>query len=339
MVILGVTGSVMEFEPELDQLLRPQLSFVTPGQRVLTLAELGDDVSRQFDGEPVVAYLLSLLPNRPSQVVLPRGIAYVNQYTGEVLGVKARGQTFLGFVRAIHVRLGRGDVGRNVLSWSAVALLLSLASGVYLWWPVKRVRVGGKWGTRRLWFDVHNAIGVFILLPLTVLAATGTVLGFEEQLAPLLYKMTRSSPSQSLRVPSRKPGQGATPISPDEAVAIARIQMPGAVPYRVQMPRYGGTYQVALLYPQDRITGDRNVVGLDPYGNVLSLIRSSDLSRGDRILAINEAIHTGAFLGMPSRLGVWMASTMISLQALSGLLMWLYRSKISIVRSREEGSS
>ena len=81
------------------------------------------------------------------------------------------------------------------------------------------------------------------------------------------------------------------------------------------------------------------MVGLDPYGNVLSLIRSSDLSRGDRILAINEAIHTGAFLGMPSRLGVWMASTMISLQALSGLLMWLYRSKISIVRSREEGSS
>ena len=339
MVILGVTGSIMEFEPELDQLFRPQLFFVTPGQRVLPLAELGDDVSRKFDGEPVVAYLPSLLPNHPAQVVLPRGIVSVNQYTGEVLGVRVRGQTFLGYVRAIHVRLGSGDFGRSVLSWTAVALLLSLASGVYLWWPVKRVRIGGQWGSRGFWFDVHNAIGIFILLPLTVLAATGTVLGFEDQLAPLLYRMTRSSPAQSLRAPSCKPGQGATPISPDEAVAKARIQMPGGVPYRVQMPRYGGTYQVALLYPQDRITGDRNVVGLDTYGNVVSLVRSSDLSRGDRILAMNEAIHTGAFLGMPSRLAVWMASTMISLQPLSGLLMWLYRSKLSMGRSRKEGSS
>jgi uncharacterized iron-regulated membrane protein len=334
MVILGVTGSIMEFEPELDQLLRPSLSYVTPGQRVLPLAELGDDVSRKFDGEPVVAYLPSFLPNRPSQVVLPRGIVYVNQYTGEVLGVRARGQTFLGYVRAIHVHLGSGDFGRNILSWSAVALLLSLASGVYLWWPTKGVRIRGQWGSRRLWFDLHNAIGIFMLLPLTVLAATGTVLGFEDQFAPLLYKVTRSNPAQFLRAPSQKPRQGATPISPDEAVATARIQMPGAVPYRVQMPNYGGTYQVALLYPQDRITGDRNVVGLDPYGNVVSLIRSRDLSRGDRILAMNEAVHTGTFLGLPSRIVVWLASTMIFLQASSGLLMWLYRSKLSIGRSR-----
>ena len=31
MVILGVTGSIMEFAPELDRLLHPQMSYVTPG--------------------------------------------------------------------------------------------------------------------------------------------------------------------------------------------------------------------------------------------------------------------------------------------------------------------
>jgi len=39
MAILGVTGSVMEFEPELDRLLHPQPSHVTPGKRVLSLSE------------------------------------------------------------------------------------------------------------------------------------------------------------------------------------------------------------------------------------------------------------------------------------------------------------
>lgn len=208
MVILGVTGSIMEFEPELDRLLHPQLSYITPGVRVLSLSEIGEAVSRRFNGEPVVAYEPSISPTLPSQVVLPSGIAYVNQYTGDVLGLRARGQTFLGYVRALHTRLASGDFGRNILRWSGIAMLLSLASGLYLWWPIKQVRIRGEWGTKRLWFDLHNAIGIFSLLPLIMLAATGTVLGFEDQLGPLIYKLVKGFaryilPAQRHRHPYR----------------------------------------------------------------------------------------------------------------------------------------
>jgi uncharacterized iron-regulated membrane protein len=156
-VILGATGSVMEFEPELDHLLHPHLSYITPGMRVLSLREIGDAVSRRFSGEPVVAYQPSLSPDLSSQVLLPSGVAYVNQYTGEVLGMRSRGQTFLGYARALHVRLASGDFGRNVMKWSGIGMLISLASGAYLWWPIKQVRIR-KWGGPHFWFDVHNAI-------------------------------------------------------------------------------------------------------------------------------------------------------------------------------------
>jgi uncharacterized iron-regulated membrane protein len=70
------------------------------------------------------------------------------------------------------------------------------------------------------------------------------------------------------------------------------------------MPNYGGVYQIALLYPQNKVAGERKVV-LDPYhGSVVSLSRSSDLSRGAKLLAMNEAIHTGSIFGMPSRIAV-----------------------------------
>jgi uncharacterized iron-regulated membrane protein len=329
MVILGVTGSILEFEPELDRFLHSQLSYVTPGERVLSLGDIGDVVSRRFNGEPVVAYLLSISPDLSLQVVLPSGIVYVNQYTGEVLGLRPRGQTFLGYVRALHVRLANGTFGRNIWKCSGVAMLLSVASGLYLWRPMKQIRIRGKWGDRQLWFDLHNAIGIFLLLPLAMLAATGTVLGFEDHLAPLIYKLTRSSPIHTTRSAVREPALGATLITPDEAVAIARVQVPGAVPYRVQMPKYGGLYVVALRYRRDRTTAGANLVGLDPYfGTVVSFSRSSDLSSGDRILATIEAIHTGNLLGMPSRIVAWLASTMVLVQALTGLLMWLYRSRI-----------
>src|ERR1022692_218298 len=316
MVILGVTGSIMEFEPELDRTLHPQQSYITPGERVLSLSEIGDAVSRKFSGEPVVAYVPSLSPNLSSQVLLSSGIAYVNQYTGEVLGERTRGQTFLGYVRALHVRLGSGRFGRTILKWSALAMLLSLASGLYLWWPMKRVRIRGKWGNRRLWFDLHSAIGIFSLLPLAMLAATGTVLGFEDQLGPVIYKLTSSHPIYATRPAVREPAPGATSIPPDEAVAIACAYMPGAVPYRVQMPKYGGVYQIALFYPHDKVAGDRNLVVLDPYdGQVVWSSRSGDLTRGERILAMNIAIHTGSIFGTPSRITVCLFSAMVFVRA------------------------
>ena len=324
MVILGVTGSIMEFEPELDRLFHPRLSYIAPGTQLLSLSEIGDAASRRFNGEPVVAYLPSLRSNLSSQVVLPSGVVYVNQHTGGVLGMRTRGQTFLGYMRELHVRLAGGNVGRTIVNLSGIAMLFSLASGLYLWWPLKQVSIRGKWGTKRFWFGLHNAVGIFSLLPLAMLAATGTMIGFENQAGPLVYKLTRSSPTQIRRSAPAEPALGATAITPDEAVAIARTHMPGAIPYRVQMPKYGGLYVIALLNSGERLAGDRNVIALDPYsGRVVSLSRSSDLSRGDTVLAANEAIHTGSIFGTPSRIVVCLASIMVAVQALSGLFMWL----------------
>jgi len=178
MVIQGITGSIMAFEPELDRAFHPHLAYVRPGAEVLSLKDITGAVSRQLVGEPVVAYEPSLSPELSCEVLLPSGVAYVNQYTGKVLGVRVRGQTFLGYVRALHVRLGFGAIGRNVLRWSAVAALLSAISGLYLWWPIKRMSIHVSGGTRRFWFDLHCVIGICSLLPLTLLAASGVVLGF-----------------------------------------------------------------------------------------------------------------------------------------------------------------
>jgi uncharacterized iron-regulated membrane protein len=342
MVVLGVTGSIIEFEPELDRIFHPHLSFVIPGSRILSLTEMGDAVSQRFDGEPVVAYLPSLSPGLSYQVVLPRGIVYVNQYTGEVLGLRKRGQTFLGFMRALHVRLAIGNVGRNIVRWSGATMVFSLVSGLYLWWPIKQVRIRGDWRSKRFLFDLHNSVGIFSFLILILLAATGTVIGFEDQLAPLLHKQTNSAQPQTSHATIPEPTPGALPITPERAVTIARTKIPDAVPYRVQMPKYGSLYQVALESSNDRIWNGRNVVALDPFGNLVSVTRSGDLSTGERVLGINQALHTGVILGMPGRVAGALASAMVTLQVFSGLLLWRRRTRNPLPDSRstkEQGAS
>ncbi len=330
LVLLGATGSIIAFEPEFDRLLHPGLAYVTPTGRVLSLAEIGDAISRAYGGEPIVAFLPSASPNVPTEVIMPRGIVVANQYTGEILGVRTRGQTFLGFVRALHVRLASGDAGRNIIRWSAVAMLFSLASGLYLWWPLKRVRIRRPAWSGRFWFDLHNATGIVSLLPLLALSGTGIVIGFEDHVALLLDKLAGSGAVHVIPASARsEPEPGPIQITPDQAVAIASAQLPGAVPYRVQMPRYGGVYIVALTFSDNRIAGDRNSISIDPWnGKIISTSLSAGLSTRDRFMAVNEAIHTGTILGAPSRVVAALAGILLPVQAVSGLIIWLLRRRI-----------
>lgn len=327
-VILAGSGGMIEFEPELDRTFHARLSYVRVGKDPLSLVEIGDAVSRKFGGEPVVAYFLSAEPDLSWQIALPSGIAYVNQYTGEILGERRRGETFLGFVRELHMRLGGGELGGGILKLSTVAMLVSLASGLYLWWPKKQIRIRRVSRRRELWADMHNSVGIVSLLPLALLAATGVMLGFQRELAPLVYRVTASRPATVNRSRVAVYHAGALAITPDQAVAIARRLVPDAAPYRVQMPRYGGAYQVALAELQGGVADDRNIVSLDPYGNVVSVMKSSVLSRGDRVLMVNEAIHTGDIWGMPTRIGAFFATIAAIMQVTSGLAMWMYRRRL-----------
>lgn len=325
--ILGTTGAVLAFEPELDRLQHHKTAYVRPSGKVLSLGAIGAAVSQRFPGEPIVAYLPSELPDSPTLVILSRGIVSVNQYTGEILGVRTRGQSVLGMIRALHVRLAMGEFGRVILKWSSLATLVSLLSGMYLWWPVKRMRIGGAWWSPRFWFDFHSSIGFFSLIPVLLLAGTGVVFGFENEFASLIGRASVPRTVRQDRTSTANTEQtGATEISPDQAVAIAGARVPGALPYRVQMPRYGGSYVVAFNNPQDRVTGRRNFISVSPAsGRLTSVNLSSDLTFAERFIAVNGAIHTGSIWGMPTRIIAALASILLPLQGLSGLMIWLRR--------------
>ena len=333
-IVLGATGSILAFEPELDRLLHRDTAYVTPGGKTLSLVEIGRVISREYPGEPVVAYLLSPEVNVATQVVLSRGIVAVNQYTGESLGVRTRGPSFLGLVRALHVRLATGNGGRFIVKWCSLALLISLLSGLYLWWPVKRMRVGGTRWSARFFYDLHSTVGFYTLLPTLVLVGTGTVISFEDQVAVLIDKWTGPRAIDKRPLPVAPKSQAdRSELSPDEAVAVASAQLPGAIPYRVQMPGAGGFYVIALQYPQNRVSGERNFISLDPAsGRIMAARVSSDLTFRDRFMAANRAIHNCTIWGLPSRIVGAVTSILLPLQVVSGLLIWLRRK--GILRTR-----
>jgi len=331
--IFGVTGAIMAFEPELDHLLHPHRSYVEPQGSPKPLAELSAAAGKVVPGQPVL-FALSPAANISWQVIYRDAAVYVNPYTGEVLGVDRSPTEFLGYVHQLHLRLltplwlpkrDPRQIGKQVMSWAGVASLFLLLSGLYLWWPTKRVRVEWRSGERRSWFDLHNSIGIVSLLFLLVLSLTGVLIGFDRQATPMFYKLTRSEPVQRPNT-SVKPQPGTPVISPERALEIARAALPGAAPILLTAPNPGQLYQVALRYPEDLTPGGRSRVFIDPYGGkVVQAESSRTTAAGQRLVILNRALHTGDIFGMPSKVAVSLASLAIVAQFVTGLVMWRKR--------------
>jgi uncharacterized iron-regulated membrane protein len=324
----------MAVEPEIGHLWHWKLSYVTPQARTLSLAEIGSAVSKAFPGERIVDYGISTSPRLSYQVGLQSGSVYVDQYTGQVLGTRSEPDfvdVLQNDIHQLHLRLlvtpkGRGvDPGKTIMSWAGVAMLFLLVSGLYLWWPLKRVRIRSEGPARRFWFDLHNTVGILSLGFLLVLTITGAIIGFDDKTIPWFYRITQSEPSRPPRI-MLIPPSGAKPITPDEALEIARATLPGALPFGVNVPGPKGAYQIRMRFPEDRTPGGRSVVMVDQYNGKVLFAEGSRTAPGGRRLEIaNRAIHTGDIFGIPSKIVMSLASLMAAAQLVSGAAMWWKR--------------
>ena len=328
-VMLGLTGSIMAFEPELTRLQHWKIAHVVPRGTPLTLEKIGDAVRNASPDADIGGYVLSDRPDLSYQVMTEQQLVYIDQYSGQMLGTINGAMDFLGFVHQLHLRLALLDKGREVgqmtVRWSALAALFLLISGAYLWWPSKRFGIAGNAKTVKFWFDLHNSFGIVSLVFVLLLVLTGLVISFESQTTPFLYRISHSQPPRwpNLQV-ALLPGR--SPITPDQALAIARATVPGATPFFITVPHGNQVYQIFLHYPEDRTPGGRTRIAVDPYsGNILMVIDSRRAPAGYRLVNLNRALHTGDVLGLPSKAVVSLASLIMPFQLLSGLVMWVKR--------------
>jgi uncharacterized iron-regulated membrane protein len=329
-LVLGVTGSILAFEPELGHLLNARMSYVTPQDSTRSLAELGAAASAAVPNERVTGYLLSTSPSLSYRVAFRGRLAFVNQYTAEVLGVQDSGPDLLSRVHQLHLRLllqNQADSGKIIVTWAGVATLFLLLSGAYLWWPLKRFSIRGSGGARRVWFDVHNTVGIASLVFLLLATLTGIVIGFEDTLQPLIYRATGTRPLAVYgRAAFTSTPSGALAISPDRAVEIARAALPGADPISVNVPAPAGVYAISARYPEDLTPGGRSRIYIEQYSGAVLLAEGSRTApAGTRLVTFNRALHTGDVLGLPSKIAMSLGSLAVLVQGVSGLMMWLKR--------------
>jgi uncharacterized iron-regulated membrane protein len=339
LLILGVTGSIMAFEGDLDHWLNPKLWYVTARGNPLPEAELIGKVERQFAPARAGAVQFSQQRNLAQMMQLNTGPAvFVNPYNGSILGER-RGPTkmerTLGYIHQFHLRLAidpRSPIapaGKVIVSYAGLVLCLLGPTGLILWWRTKRASV--QWNAAswfRRCFDLHRCIGIYAGAFLWIAAFTGVLIGFNAA-EKAIYSLTHSAGPSRPRLPRSVPIPGAAPIgvghiSVDQALETARRTMPAASVDSVFLPLSpAAPFVMVMRVPEETSGSAHSTVAVDQYsGNVLQVHDFLTDSLGYRWIRFNRSIHTGDIWGLPGHIIVSVSSLLLVAMVITGLVIW-----------------
>ncbi len=142
-VLIGVTGSLLVYEDELDTLLNPDLFRVEPGDVYLPYDAIVAAAAAVGPDHLQPGYLTRLddSPSRPVVVTLQGDTSeevqvFVNPYTAEALGLRS-GLSSMALIRRLHGDLGLGSIGEDIIGVLSIIMALMCVIGLVVWWPSK----------------------------------------------------------------------------------------------------------------------------------------------------------------------------------------------------------
>jgi len=184
-LVIGVTGSILVFESELEHAAYAALwraSTPLAEHPVVDLPQVIDTVMHAYPGHKITA---AYLPDRQGdnfEAFVHQGekfrYVFLDANTGRIVGEINPDRSWLIWIIDLHFRLLGGRVGEILNGIGAAFLLLLCASGAIIWWAglkhwTRGLKVNFGKGWRRINFDLHSAVGFWTLLILSMWAFTG----------------------------------------------------------------------------------------------------------------------------------------------------------------------
>lgn len=342
LVVSGITGSALVFRAEIDRALNPRLLVVAPGPARAPLQPALDRVAAAFPGEPITRVRMPREADGSYEVWLgaaPSRYAYVDPYSGRLLGARRPMEFLTGWLFLLHSHLLAGEAGHVVAGVAALALVALSLSGLVLWWPRRSPRaawrqwrraltVAGGAGAARLTYDLHRAAGFYASALLLVAGVTGASLVFQEGFERAAYWVTASSPPG--RAPAAPAGGRASHLPVDSLMAVAERAQPGGTASYLYLPTAAGqAFRVRKRLPGEEHPNGKSFAHVDPStGRLLAVEDGVRAPRGARLYSILYPLHVGTVGGGATRLLALGAGLALPLLALTGTLVWWRRGRV-----------
>jgi uncharacterized iron-regulated membrane protein len=265
----------------------------------------------------------------------------IDPNTGEFIKSWYWGETLLTWFYNVHAFLAAGRGGETVVGIVGILSLVSLGTGIYLWWPQGALGrstflINLRAGLPRFEYDIHRLIGLYSLPIVAVICVTGVMIVFPAQIGRVVGLF---SPVTDLH-PHVRSGEarGAAAIPVSRAVAAARGVFPDAELKRIYTPEgEAGTYRIVLRQALERfnLSHTYTQVWVDQYSaDVLHVVDPARFSAGTALMSYRLAFHNGEAFGLSGRVAVSMLGALLVLLYVAGIMQWLRRRGIQRQRTR-----
>jgi len=342
--LMGLTGSISVYREELDELLNPKLVIGQPSDKRQSLDKIMGAVQAAHPNRygswtlelPRSAHgMITVWYDKPRETFFelyaPLMVS-VNPYTAEVVASRFWGQTATTWLLDLHTSLRLDRFGWNAVGMLGLLLMVSIGTGVYLWWPGlleiwAALKINHHDGMMRLAFDLHRLIGLLSASALLLLAFTGFHLSYPS----ILETLTGSTGMEhgetgrniiSTAIPNNHP------VGLESAEFVARAPFPRAELRRVTTPAGdSGIYRINLR--QGSEINQRHpytTVWVDRWSGQIKEVRDpSRFTSGETFTTWIWPMHTGEAFGATGRLLWFLTGLGLFVLYISGLLHWLHR--------------
>lgn len=264
--------------------------------------------------------------------------AFVNPYTGKLLQEKPLAKDFFYIVLYIHMNLLLGTVGSYIVKYSVLLFVISLLTGIILWFP-KRIRAFKNKKTRSLKFTIkkesgtfmrryqlHSVLGIYAAALLMVISLTG--LGWAFSWVDELFYTAVSFQKKVVRKPQSIEPATFNPTVLDQQqkkIATEYPQKQLVMYFLPQKPT--ATLRINAVAAEDKF-GHSDSFAVHPQtGDLVESQAYKDKNNGERLRDLYYDLHTGSILGIPGKIIAFLASLIGASLPVTGFLLWRYKRK------------
>ena len=341
-VAVSLSGSILVYDDHFTDWIAPAPKAVTAGPpapwtvigeyaRKVAQAEEGGQI--QFlpapaPGETMMVRLEGRHRAVPESLDKPVNLLlHVDPVSGVTMGVRRDGRLpVFQWLHQFHgsLKLGR-DVGRPLVGWIGVGMVLLGLSGIILWWPRK-----GQWKYAflvrrtatglRFHRELHAAAGIWMFVAFMAVSFSGVAISFPQTMRGIVGA---SAPTPA---PNVEAVPGARRLGPDHVFVIAQKAMPGATVRGVTIPDKADEPLTAAMASR---FGTTATVYVHPNtGAVLAVRDTANIGGSDSFMALQRPIHDGqGNLGHVWEFLVFLSGLVPLLFVITGTIMWLKKRK------------
>jgi uncharacterized iron-regulated membrane protein len=238
--------------------------------------------------------------------------------------------TWAGLLVIFHKELLAHDIGIMLVAIAGIVGVISVATGIYLWWPR-----AGRWGfafrLRRgargaaLLYDLHSVPAAWLLLPLAIALLSGLYAQKPGWIDPIVRVASDIREPTAAQLTSSAANTCPSPTTVDEAIAIAKKGREDQVLRLLWMPRTPtGAIKVELRKPDTNSRAEGTEVYVDRNcPRVLHVSAVEDMTVGEVMKGWRWPVHTDLLLGVFGQALLFLAGLSLPALFVTGLMYWL----------------